>query len=429
MLCSTLSEAADLGLDDSLDSAKSDSLSEHASSGSLTISEADTIAPHSSPDLLIELRIHELGCSQEKLNDKLSGSKALATEARVSHETQNFQLQMEMEKIDLRKCLAEEAGEKVPGETVEKAGAENQDQAMCDLFQASDKGPSLRTSSGNNYNSCTTEPIPAETGPDVFKEDKSHEVVPVCHGSASSVAQETTVWKESPGKVGIQPRQCTGENEVSGFYEDGSICNPEASLTLEMKPDDGAFDPGGNSILPLVPKSRRTLLPLNSFAEQEPFCTDGMHTQISCGQDEALDSLPENVSTSLTQSLVFNATVKEHRNNNNNNNVEEQRPLLDALSAVATTDTGGASQAPASTASTDLKPTTENKVSSRTDQHLGTSPPLGQHLEFDPGGTKLKKDLWDDEQTFDAMRVPEHGSHGIQAQLDSNTTQVPAISI
>ncbi|XP_028996523.1 uncharacterized protein LOC114849351 [Betta splendens] len=369
--CSALSEAADLGLDDSL--------SEHTSAGSLTISESETMEA----DLLIELRIQDPGCSQEKPNNKLARSESLTEEGR--------------EMTGMEQCVdAEKAPEErdEKGETcslVATGGAENQDRVCCGLLEPSDKS----SSSVSDDDDCTTEHIPAELGPE---EDRPNEGVPVSQGPTCS----------------NQPQQCICEEELCGCYEAAPVFKPEAQTAVETRPSTGAFDPGGES------RPRKASHPLDSSAESQSFCPELLHQSLqthipsNCEQlhfqDEALDSLPENVTTALTPTPAFNPNVMEQSNNNNNNNnlPEKHGPLPDRSSAVAT------DADETSSPFTGLMPTVE----------IQTSVPAGQHLEFDPGGKAPSKDLSDADQTFKAMRVPEPGSPGIHTQLDSSVTQV-----
>lgn len=483
MSSSALTEAGVLGLDDSLDSAKSDPLSEHTSAGSVSeteASEADTVAPYSRPDLLAELRkihvldeliveenlkIHELRCSQENPNNKLSGSKPLCTEevSHVNKERKNFQLQKEKEKSKvekLEKSLDKEGAKKthkdkakkvVKCSIMEKARAENEkDQALCDKLLSYSCNRSQRTHSASldqSKDTCKTENISAEMGPDVDKEATPHEDVPHCQdliGPEANPINSTPDLKDPSGEVGTQPQQCFYERELVGSGENAAICNPEASLTPELRPDDGAFDPGGKSVLPLVPKPRKDSLPLNNRAECEtPHSTELLDPGLSSvaqdlgfvqldSQNKALDSLPENVTSAMTHNHTLNPNVKEHSNNNNNNH-PEKHGVFTSLSEMATKDKKDTSVAPACLPHTDLRPTMEIKTLSNTDelphQQLAPQLPLDQRLEFDPGGTDQRnKDFPDGAQRFDAMRVSGPGSPGIQAQLNSNMRQVQSIS-
>lgn len=436
MSSSELTEAGVLGLEDSLDS----------SAGSISeakASEADTLASHSRPDLLTELKkihvldeliieenlkIHELRSSQENPNDKLSGSKTLGTNelSNVSKERETFRLQIEKEKKEvekLEKSLDKDGAKKtVKDKTtdvskcsiMDKTRAENQeDQTLCDGLLSNSSDGEQRTCSASlhqNEEACNTENIQEEMGPDV-KEATPHNDVPQCQDLTSSEGslKSTMDLKEPSVDVGIETQ------ELVTYGGNATKFKPEASLTPEMRPDDGAFDPGGQSILPLVAKPRRTSLSLNNLTEHETLdSTEQLDSGLSSDaqhlgfvqlelQDKGLDS----VSPAESHTFVLNPNIKEHSNNNNNNHPETHGVSVNHLSEMSSKNKEDTSVAPACLPRTDLHPTTEiKKINlSYTDElpHHHSDPQLA------PGG---------------AMRVSGPGSPGLQAQLNGNMREV-----
>lgn len=450
MSSSELTEAGVLGLEDSLD----------LSAGSVSeakASEADTVATYSRPELLKELKkihvldeliieenlkIHELRSTQENPNDKLSGSKTLDTKelSNVSKERETFRLQIEKEKREvekLEKSLDKDGAKKtvkdrtrkvVKCSIMEKARAENEeDQALCDelLSNSSDRSQRTCSASLDQKEAGKTENIPEERGPNVVKKATPHNDVHQCQdltGSETSLINGTLDLKEPSVEVGVEPLGCICEQELDRFGGNATKCKPGASLTPEMRPDDGAFDPGGKSILHLVPKQRKSSLSLNNLPENEtPHSTELLDPGLSSVaqhlgfvqlelQNKALDSLPENVSPAESHNFVLNPNVKEHSNNNNNNHPEKHRGSMNHLSEMSSKDKEDTSVAPACSPRTDEDP------------HHQLAPQLAPdlHLEFDPGGRHKP----DGVQSVDAMRVSGPGSPGIQAQLNGNMREV-----
>lgn len=95
-----------------------------------------------------------------------------------------------------------------------------------------------------------------------------------------------------------------------------SPTKPEASLTPELRPDDGAFDPGGNWHVPPVPKPRSVLLARDNPSEDD--APSSVEMQIpslpsvtDLTGDAAVCELPE--SSDINHSPALSADVKEHQ--------------------------------------------------------------------------------------------------------------------
>ncbi|XP_044025581.1 uncharacterized protein LOC122863288 isoform X2 [Siniperca chuatsi] len=500
MSSSELAEAGVLGLEDYLVPAESDNLSEPRSAGSASETEDDghgteaatgaaAAAFHSRPGLLTELRkvhildelimeenlkIHEL----RRPNEELLGSKPLDTNglSSMSKEREAFRLQLEKERREvekLEKSLDKElkvkkhkhrAGKVVKCSIMEKARTENEeDRALCDELSSGSCNRSQRThspsvqSDSQSQDTCQTESIHAVLGPDVTKEATPQDLVQLpdsqrqdhCSEAEPSVFNLTTLnstsdLKEPPEEMGIQPQGCISGKEFNGSRENTTICKPQASLTPEMRPDDGAFDPGGKSHLPPVPKPRKASVPVNdNLAEHEtPHSAELLNPALSSVaqdpgfvqldlQDKPLDALPENVTPVISHNFVLNPNVKEHSNNNNNNHAfpEKCKVSLDHLSEMTTKDEEATSVVPACWLQTDFHPAEEIQTLSPADecphQQSAYQLPPDQSLEFDPGGRdEQNEDFPVGVQSSETMRISGSGARGIQAQLNINMREM-----
>lgn len=475
MSAEELAEAGVLGLEDCLLPAESDSISEprstpcvretkasdngdgqHSEAGK----EADTKPTYNRPDLLTELRkvrvldelimeenlkIHTFR-NREKANEELSESKPSDTHGpSINKEREVFQLQLEREKMEvdkLEKSLGKEYEVKKQKDTaikivvkcsvMEKARTENgDDQALCNELLLSTYNRSQRTHSCKN--TCEAEVL----GPDGAEEATSHGLVQLpdlkCQDSCSEAEPSGFVGTTSDLKapleeMGLQPQGCI-------LVENPIICKPEASLTPEMRPDDGAFDPGGQWHPPPVPKPRNALLSVkDNLVDDENFVDDenlvddeGPHsTELQIPRDSlilpdtTLDELPETATSAVGLSLVHNANVKEHSKNNNNNCglPEESNLSSDHFSEITTEDKEDTSVVPACLPQADSHAAEENKNVSPVNECPPQGLPPAQPLVLQPcGEDQPKEDLADGIQSSECLRVSGSGSPGIQAQL------------
>ncbi|XP_078130224.1 uncharacterized protein LOC144533037 isoform X3 [Sander vitreus] len=496
MSSSELAEAGVLGLEDYLDPAESDDLREPRSSGSASETKAseddghcaeaatgaETVAFHSWPDLLTELRkvhvldelimeenlkIHQLRRCEENPEEELSVSKPPDTNgpSSMGKEREAFRLQLEKEKREvekLEKSLNEKCKVKKHKDTarkvvkcsiMEKARSENKkDQALCDELLSGSYNRSQRTHStslvlndSQAQDTCKTENIKdtKEATPQDLVQLPDSQCQGDCSGAEPSVFNRATFnitsdLKEPPEELGIQPQGC-----IHGEKLDESGEN--ASLTSEMRPEDGVFDPGGKSHLPPALPPSKASLPVNdNLAENKPphsaELQDPARPSVAQDlgfvqhdlQDKTLDALPENVNAAISHTLVVNPNVKEHSSNNNNNNhalTEKYKLSLDDLSEISTEDDAPVVAACSLLLQTHLRPAKEVQTVSPADerphQQTALQPCPDQPLEFDPGGRdEQNEDLPDGVQSSEAMRISGSGSPGIQAQLNINMREM-----
>lgn len=491
MSSSELDEAGVLGLEDYLVPAESDALSEpdgdtmaaeDVPMAALVQCPSDTIACHSNPGLLTELRkvhildelimeenlkIHKLRCCKNNPDEELCGSKCSDPNrlSRMSKERETFRLQLEREKMEVEKLerslnkqrKAEKHKHKerarivVKCSVMENARTENmEDQELCSELLSGGcnrlqrtRSVSLAQNDSQVQDTCKSENIQGVLDPDVAKEDTPQDLVQLpdslsqehCSETEPSAFNEPTLkhtdLKQTQEEQGIQPQGCIHVDKLDGSGENVTKCKPEASLTPEMRPGDGAFDPGGKSQLPPMPKPRKaSLLVRNDLEEHEtPHSTEQQHlapssfAQDPCFvqldlQEKPLDRLPENVTAAISHNSVLNPNVKEHSNNNNNNHAvsEEFEVSLDRLSAMTT------ELVAEPLLQTDLHPE-EVQTFSLADEcpHYEQAPqqPPDQPLECERSGTdELNEDMSDGVQRFKAVRTSGFGSSGIQAQPD-----------
>ncbi|KAL7388120.1 hypothetical protein ABVT39_007529 [Epinephelus coioides] len=496
MSSSELAEAGVLGFEDYLNPAESDNLSEPGSTGSaseIKASEddghcsedatgADTLAFYSRPNLLQELKkvhvldelimeenlkIHEFRSRKENLKEELSVSNPVDTNglSSVNKDREAFRLQLEKEKKEvekLEKSLDKESKVKKPKDRASKvikcsimewATSENkEDQALCDELLSGSYNRSQRTHSpslvqndSQAQDTYKTENVQAVLGPDVAKETTTQDLVQLPHSKCldhcsaaepsvyiGATLDSISVLKDPPEESVIQPQGC-----INGKILDKSGEN--ASLTSETRPDDGVFDPGGESHLPPVPKPRRALLLVNTqVIEQEPphftelqkpagssVTQDQGFVQFDL-QDRPIDALPENVTPAISHNLVPSPNVKEHSYNNNDNHALTEECKL---SEISTEDEEDTSAVPECLLQTDSQSSEEEQTSSPADAlpHQLSAPQLhpDQPVEFDPSGRdEQSEDFADGVQSFEAMRVSGSGSPGIQTHLNISTRKM-----
>lgn len=490
MSSSELAEAGVLGLEDYVLPTESDSLCEPrsaASVGETKASEdddghcteaatgADALS-QSMPDLLTELRkVHALDelimeenlkihmfRHKKKPNEELSRSKSSDPNGpSMNKEREASQLQLEKERGEVDKLenslgkgnnVKKQDGAKkvMKCSIMEKGRTENKDdRALCHkLLSGSYNRPqrtfssSLVCSDSQVKDTFKTKCIQAVLGPDGAKEATPQDTLQVldsqcqdhCSKTETSVFNRPTSDLKAPSEeVGIQPQGC--------FYSENIImCKPEASLTPEMKPDDGAFDPGGKWHLLPVPKPRKASLPMNDnlVDNETPHSAELQIPALSSvAQDHVQDPAPldlqdqthdaQNVTLAVDHNLVLNANAKEHSNNNNNHTLTEKWNVSLDLSETTTTDKENTSVVPACLLQTDLHPAEEIKMSSPIDECPPRGLPPDQPLELDLGGKDEQiEDLPDGVrvQSSEDLRVSDFGSPRIQAQLNINMREV-----
>ncbi|XP_034554898.1 uncharacterized protein LOC117823778 [Notolabrus celidotus] len=471
MSSSELAEAGVLGLDDDLEPAESDNLSGPRSAGPADETEAFEYGTASAAateaetyrDLLSELRqvqvldklimeenlkILELRRREESPAEELIKSKPLDANGpfSVSKERETFRLQVEKEKLEvekLEKSLNKErkmkkhkhrATKVIKCSILEKARSESmEDQTLCDEMLSGKR--SQRTHSTVQVHSDSQDEHETETGPEVSKDaSQESDLLPDSQNQDCSSEAEpkelnrttficTSESEGPPEEPEIKPQGSVTKGEPERPEEDAA--KPESSLANETRPDDGAFDPGGNSHLPPVPKLRKTLLPVNdNLTELDTTHSPELQSPAPVSvpqdpgplkfdfQDEEFDAVPENLTSGVDHSSVFNPNVKEHSNNNNNNHANSEVSSQD-LPDLTSEDEEDTLVGPAFELQTDLPPAQEIQAQLHPDSPL---------YEFDLRGRD--KDEEDDEDWLDGvqrseiMRISGPRSPGIQAQLD-----------
>lgn len=422
MSSSELAEAGVLGLED-YDPAESDHLDESASESEAfdAAGEFHLLAElrkvHILEELIVQenLLIRQLRCCEEEL---AAGEPPDANgPPGIGQEREAFQRRLEEEKREVEKLEEsldkerrakrhEDGGARrvVKCSAMEKAGSETkEDRAICDeLLSGSCR--SQRTNS-TPRETCSTEHLRAASGSDVAKEpqnptseprdsdrlpDRQDDCFSAFHKTASDL-------KESPEEAGIQPRGYIPENQ-SDESRDG------ASSPSRVRPDVGAFDPGGNWRLPPEPEpGGEAPLPENcgDLAEHE-------HPPPSTELD------PEDAAPDVGHDFVVDPNVKEPSSDDDDHTLAEKCNVsLDPLSETTTRGEDDASEVAedVQTSSALLR------------EQSAPRPPPDRPLKFDPGGgDERREDFADSVRGSGAMRGS--GSPGIQAELNLNTREV-----
>lgn len=405
-----------------------------------SIKGADTETSHDSLDLLTELRhdciLDELTMEEnvkihafhqkQVLNEELPSSKPPdPNRPSVSKRREVFRLQLEKEKREvdkLERSLEEECQVKMQkdsteaggGSIMEKAESEEQDdQALCDelLSGSSHMSHGINSSVGCSdshilsEDSCKTAHVQSVTDPDGVTEDGLRQA----HYSES----EPSVLKTTAS----EPQQCVASENAT---------KPEASLSPEKRPDDGAFDPGGSAHHTPVPKPRKVLFLVKDdlVGDGIPDSTELTLTPPSVSQDPVKEPLapPSPETSAVDRSLVLNVDVEEHHKNNNNNNQtvpEKCEASTDCLSAMTTTDKD-ALVVPEGLEQRDLQPAEEMRTLSPVHD---PSPEVSPELEHSEG-EEQDEDLAGGVQNSEGLRMSGSGSPGIQTQLNVTVTKV-----
>ncbi|KAG7508972.1 hypothetical protein JOB18_030479 [Solea senegalensis] len=325
MSSTELTEAGVLGLDDSVEPAEVS-----GSAGDISGTQASEDDGHfdSRPDLLTELRtvhlleklimeenlkIHELRCYKETPNNEVLNSKPANGSSGVSRDREAFLLQVEKEKREveqLERSLHRDRPLKVVKCSVMKTGGEfNEDQSLYDEL-SSQRTPSVSVSQHNS------EPASSDSAP---------------------CGCEGTDVKLSAQESGKQLGESTSKRE---WRESAH----EAAVSPDMRRDDGAFDPGGESLLPPVPASPAAN---NNLTQQDinhsTEVLDPGPSAVARRPDFMQPDLQEEPFQSQLDSchndshMFLYPKVTAHSNNNNNNKHSEE-------SEITAKDEGDASE-------------------------------------------------------------------------------------
>lgn len=365
-----LAEPGFLGLEDYLLPAESDHGLETKSAASecemkvsddgynKMIPEVDPQVFHSSSDLLSQLRqVHILDemigeerlkihmfRQMEKPDEELPRSKIQdSNRLSVCKERDAFRRQLEKEKQEvdkLEKSLEHECKAKKQKDESKKVircsiMAKTRTEEKDDKAHNHDlSGTSNGTSNGSRATPATflvgrdSEPErniehhEEVIDPHILIENTSNHLIQLPASQADHFECETLVLRRntSDGKP-VQP--------LEGVFS-ANPTKPEASLTPELSPDDGAFDPGGNWHVPPVPKPRNILLVKDNPSEDDAPYSTAVQIPSSPSVGDLLsetavyelpDELPE--SSDINHSVALNANVKEHHDNNNQTTAEE----------------------------------------------------------------------------------------------------------
>lgn len=353
-----LAEAGVLGLDDNLLLAESDSVREPSSAASACemktsdhynkmIPEAHAQMFHSSSDLLTELRqVHTLDemIVEEKLKihmfrqkempgKELPRSKILdSNRISVRKEREAFRLQLEKEKQEvtiLEKSLENECKVKEQKERskkvircsiMEKTRAEEKDDKVKDLPGSSNGSHETALVGSDSEVLHKTEHLEEASDPHILTENASNHPIQLPVSQADHLECETSLIRRNASD--LKPV----ERMESVFSEDP--VKPEASLTPVLRPDDGAFDPGGNCHVPPLLNPKKLLVEMDKPEYKIPCSTEIQTPPLSSITDKlvretAVHKHPELPgSADIKHGVIHTANVMEHQNNNN-----KQMPL------------------------------------------------------------------------------------------------------
>lgn len=355
-----MAEAAVLGLDDNLLPAESDSVWEPNSTASACemktsahynkiIPEAHAQLFHSSSDLLTELRhVHTLDemIVEEKLkihmfrqkempDEELPRSKILdSNRLSVRKEREAFRLQLEKEKHEVaileksleNECKVKERSKVIRCSIMVKTRAEEKDDKAKDLPDSSNNSHETALVYSDSEVLHKTEYLEEVSDRHILTENASDHLIQL-PASQVDVKCETSLIRRNAS--GLKPVECVfSENTVK----------PEASLTPELRPDDGAFDPGGNCHVPPLPNPRKLLVAMDKPPEDETPCSTEIQIPALSITDElvretAVHKLPElPESTDIKHGVIHTENVKEHQNDKKQMPLEEYQIPSDQFS-------------------------------------------------------------------------------------------------
>lgn len=365
MLSRELAEAGVLGLDDNLLPAEPDSVWEPNSTASACeiktsdhynkmIPEAHAQVFHSSSDLLTELRqVHTLDemIIEEKLkihmfrqkempDEELPVSKILdSNRLSLRKEREAFRLQLEKEKREValleknleNECKMKERSKKVIRCSImAKTRAEEKDDEIKDLSGSSNRSHETALVCSDYEVLHKTEHLKASV-PHILTENASNHLIQIPASQVDHLECETSLIRRNASDLKpVEPLECVfSENPVK----------PEASLTPELRLDDGAFHPGGNYHVPPLPNPQKLLVAMDKPPEDETPCSTEIQipplsSLTELVRETAVHKLPEQPeSEDIKHGVIHSANVKEHQNDNNNQmSLEEYQILSDQFS-------------------------------------------------------------------------------------------------
>lgn len=208
----------------------------------------------------------------------------------------------------------------------------------------------------------------------------------------------------------------------------GNPTKPEAALTPELTPDDGAFDPGGNGHILPVTKPRRVLLVKDSPSENEaPYSTEIQISSLLSATDlisktAVPDELTE--SSDINRSSTFTANMTEYHHNSNRMTAKESE--IPCCSETNTEDEDDTVVVFKSLEEEDLQLVGEMRTLSPVSQCLHPEPLPELELS---GRNHWDEDLADCVQPSDWMKVSGCEPAHIEAQLDICIRKVMRVCI
>ncbi|XP_061563446.1 uncharacterized protein LOC133418651 isoform X2 [Cololabis saira] len=229
---------------------------------------------------------------------------------------------------------------------------------------------------------------------------------------------------EQVSKAAVQPQPRTSERELEDSTEKAKPHTPEASVSLEMKLDEGAFDSGVKpTLLPELGQRPSPVLGNNGLTEVETphptgFCPAAPFTDQHLG-NEQLDALPENITADFRASVFLNPNIKEHRNNNNNHAIQQPSDAsLQTLTEIPCEAEEKTLVGPARLQHPDVQPT--EKLFQFVPQIHGAQP-----LEPDPRGREeLPEDVPDVAQGSEGARVSHCVFQRVQAKFNDDLREM-----
>lgn len=329
-----LAEAGVLGLlwePNSTASAREMKTSDHYNK---MIPEAHAQVIHSSSDLLTELRqVHTLDemiveeklkihmFRQKEMPEELPRSKILDSNRLLARkEREAFRLQLEKEKQEVaileksleNECKVEDRSKKVIRCSIMlKTRTEEKDDEVKDLPGSSNGSHETALICSDSEVLHKTEHLEEASDPHILTENASNHPIQLPASQADHLECETSLIRNASDLKPVEPLECVfSENPVK----------PEASLTPELRPDDGAFDPGGNCYVPPLPNPRKLLVAMDKLEDETPCATEIQIPPLSSTDElvseSAVHKLPElPESADIIHGMIHTANVKEHQNN------------------------------------------------------------------------------------------------------------------
>lgn len=413
------------------------------------IPEVDPQAFHSSSDLLTELRqVHMLDemiveerrkihmfRQKERPDEELARSTIQDSNGlSLRKERETFRLHLEKEEVDkLEKSLQNEC----------KAGKQKDKSKKvirCSIMEkirteVKDDEAHGHDLSGTSHGShaahapllvCRdsepehpTELCEELLDPHILIENTSNHLTQLPTSQADHFESETLVLSRNTSDVKpVQP--------LEGAFSQ-SPAKPEASLTPELRPDDGAFDPGGIRHIPLLPEPRNVFLETDPSEDEAPYSTGMQIPPLPSVTDLISETAVCELlkSSDIHHSLDLTANVKEdhhHHHNNNNNQTTAEESEIPCFSETDIKDEDDTWVVLKGAEEEELQVAGEMRTLSPVSQCLLPEPKLS-------GRDHQDEDLADCVQPSDWLKVSRWESADSEAQLDISIRKVMRVCI